>query len=143
MVRTEGYVSEDPSQNDRPPHGPPPPGSPVGSTEVPPELPTRSCEERQAASLVADWVTTLFRSFPSAGDLDRLVLAIGAGLETATAEADARVALLAGTVDRVAREHHGARHAGLFASCAESPCPDLREAVAAMRPAGGRGPQSA
>jgi hypothetical protein len=99
--------------------------------------------ERLAVALVNDWVATVFRPFPSAGDLDRLAAAVVDALKRATRGADARVAALAGAVERTAREIHGGRHAGLFEHCADPPCPALRDALApllAPSPEAGRGP---
>lgn len=85
--------------------------------------------DRVADGLVADWVVTLFRPFPTAGDLERLTAAVAAALRAACQDADARVAALARVVDQAAREIHAGRHEGLFPECPQPPCPALREAV--------------
>jgi hypothetical protein len=106
-----------------------------------PRDPNDESLERQAVALVNDWVATVFRPFPSAGDLDRLAAAVVDALKAATRGADARVAALAGAVERTAREIHGGRHAGLFEDCAEAPCPALRDALALLlAPPPGAGP---
>lgn len=85
--------------------------------------------DRVADGLVADWVVTLFRPFPTAGDLERLTAAVAAALRAACQDADARVAAVARAVDQAAREIHAGRHEGLFPECPQPPCPALREAV--------------
>jgi hypothetical protein len=126
-------VSDDPSQER--PAGP----------ESTPTAPGEPDPARRARALVDDWVTTVFRPFASAADLDRLIESVSAALGQATAAADARVAALAADVDRAAREVHAAHHQGLFEACGEAPCPALRGALAPLLPAvppgeGGSGP---
>jgi hypothetical protein len=80
-----------------------------------------------AQGLAADWGATLFRPFPTAGDLDRLTAAVAAALRAASDDANTRAAGVVSAVDEIARQFHADWHAGLFSECLHDPCPALRE----------------
>lgn len=82
-------------------------------------------------ALVADWVATLFRPYPSAADLDRLVESVVAVVTGALAERDAQLGRLAAAVEQAGRELHGEQgHPGSFGDCPKPPCAPLLRALA-------------
>ncbi len=87
---------------------------------------------RKVDALVADWVATLFRPYPSAADLDRLaerIVAVVTTMVTASG-AEARLEAAVRTIDATARGLHDQQvHEGPYADCPESPCRPIREAL--------------
>ncbi len=84
----------------------------------------------RAVALVSDWVATLFRPYPSAADIDRLVESLVAVVTAAVAGADARVEAVVAAVEATARHLHGGTHEGPFAECPDPPCGPIRDALA-------------
>lgn len=84
----------------------------------------------RVAALVADWAATLFRPYPSAADLDRLVEALVALLSSVAVEAEARREAIVRAVEAAARDLHRSAHAGEYHECREAPCRPIREALA-------------
>lgn len=86
---------------------------------------------RKVDAVVADWVATLIRPYPSAADLDRLVERTVAAVRAVVSGAEARADAVARAVEATTRDlHEQQAHQAPFDACPETPCRPIREALA-------------
>ncbi|HEY8369564.1 MAG TPA: hypothetical protein VIM86_09660 [Thermodesulfobacteriota bacterium] len=87
--------------------------------------------KRKVDAVVADWVATLLRPYPSAADLDRLVERTVAAVRAVVSGAEARTNAVTGAVEATTRDLHAQQaHQAPFDVCPETPCRPIREALA-------------